>query len=80
MYGAGRGGVNIAPSDDKADALLTGINTPLLFPNATCSATVPMLPLRRIANIPAGSTNTGGGASWAPASSTSSGPASTSAS
>ena len=33
-YGAGRGGVLIAPSDDKATRAATGIDTPLLYPDA----------------------------------------------
>src|SRR5262249_16050515 len=34
IYGTGRGGVTIAPSDDRATRSATGINTPLLFPDA----------------------------------------------
>ena len=32
VFGAGRGGVTIAPADDKATRTTTGINTPLLYP------------------------------------------------
>ena len=32
VYGAGRGGVTIAPADDKATRGVTGVNTPMLFP------------------------------------------------
>jgi len=37
IFGAGRGGVTIAPSDDKATRSVTGINTPLLYPDANTS-------------------------------------------
>jgi Carboxypeptidase regulatory-like domain/TonB-dependent Receptor Plug Domain len=43
IFGAGRGGVTIAPADDKATRAATGINTPLIFPNANTSSLIPSL-------------------------------------
>jgi hypothetical protein len=43
IFGAGRGGVTIAPSDDKATRSVTGINTPLLYPDANASGLIPSL-------------------------------------
>src|SRR6185436_16068094 len=34
VYGAGRGGVTIAPADDKATRSATGVSTPMLYPDA----------------------------------------------
>ncbi len=43
IFGAGRGGVTIAPSDNKATRTVTGINTPLLYPDANASGLIPSL-------------------------------------
>jgi hypothetical protein len=43
IFGAGRGGVLIAPSDDKATRTTTGINTPLLYQDANTSGLIPSL-------------------------------------
>ena len=47
-YGAGRGGVTIAPSDDKATRAVTGINSPLLYANPT--DLIPSLSFGSVAN------------------------------
>jgi hypothetical protein len=52
-FGAGRGGVTIAPVDDKATRSATGINTPLLFPNANTPNLIPSLNFGAIANAAA---------------------------
>ena len=49
-YGAGRGGVTIAPSDDKATRSVTGINTPLLYPDANTTNLIPSLNFGTVAN------------------------------
>ena len=54
IYGAGRGGVDIAPSDDKATRSVTGINTPLLFPDANAANLIPSLTFGGIASITTG--------------------------
>jgi hypothetical protein len=54
IYGAGRGGVDIAPSDDKATRSVTGINTPLLFPDANTANLIPSLTFGGIASITTG--------------------------
>lgn len=51
IYGAGRGGVTIAPSDDKATRAATGINTPLLYPEANTPNLIPSLLFGGIANV-----------------------------
>jgi len=43
ILGVGRGGVTIAPKDDKATRSATGINTPLLYPDANTSNLIPSL-------------------------------------
>ncbi len=43
IFGAGRGGVTIAPKDDRATRSATGINTPLLYPDANTSNLIPSL-------------------------------------
>ncbi len=43
IFGAGRGGVTIAPKDDKATRAVTGINTPLLYTDANTSNLIPSL-------------------------------------
>jgi len=50
-FGAGRGGVTIAPSDDKATRTVTGINTPLLYPNANEANLIPSLVFGGIASV-----------------------------
>ena len=54
IYGAGRGGVDIVPSDDRATRSVTGINTPLLFPNANIANLIPSLTFGGIANSTSG--------------------------
>jgi hypothetical protein len=43
IFGAGRGGVTIAPQDNRATRSVTGINTPLLYPDANTSNLIPSL-------------------------------------
>jgi hypothetical protein len=50
-YGAGRGGVLIAPSDDRATRSATSINTPMLFPEANTGNLIPSLTFGGIASI-----------------------------
>jgi len=50
IFGAGRGGVTIAPSDDKATRSVSGINTPLLYPAANTSNLIPSLTFGGIAS------------------------------
>src|SRR5262245_35615021 len=61
IFGTGRGGVTIAPSDDRATRSATGINTPLLFPDANEPGLIPSMLFNGIANIPNSSTNTNPG-------------------
>src|SRR6185295_7452332 len=49
-YGNGRGGVTIAPSDDRATRSVTGINTPLLYPNANEPNLIPTIIMGTVAN------------------------------
>jgi hypothetical protein len=51
IFGNGRGGLNIAPSDDKATRTVTGINTPLLYPNANEANLIPSLGFGGIASV-----------------------------
>jgi hypothetical protein len=51
VFGAGRGGVTIAPADDKATRATTGINTPLLYPNANTPNLIPSIILGGIASV-----------------------------
>ena len=44
------GGVTIAPSDDKASRSVTGINTPLLYPEANTTNLIPSLNFGTVAN------------------------------
>ena len=53
VYGAGRGGVTIAPTDDKATRAATGVNTPMLFPDANTGSLIPSLAFGGIASVPA---------------------------
>lgn len=50
IFGAGRGGVTIAPSDNKATRAASGINTPLLYPDANTSNLIPSLTFGGIAS------------------------------
>jgi len=50
IFGAGRGGVTIAPSDNKATRDATSINTPLLYPSANSSNLIPSLTFGGIAS------------------------------
>jgi outer membrane receptor protein involved in Fe transport len=52
-FGAGRGGVTIAPSDDRATRTATGINTPLLYPNANEANLIPSLVFGGIPSVSA---------------------------
>ena len=52
VYGAGRGGVTIAPVGDKATRDATGVNTPLLFPDANTGGLIPSLAFGGIASVP----------------------------
>ncbi|MGH9851514.1 MAG: hypothetical protein ACREBD_16895, partial [Blastocatellia bacterium] len=52
-FGAGRGGVTIAPKDDKATRTVTGINTPMLYPTANEANLIPSINLGGIASAPA---------------------------
>jgi hypothetical protein len=53
IFGVGRGGVTIAPKDDRATRASAGINTPLLYPDANESGLIPSLLFGGIASIPA---------------------------
>ncbi|HYE74845.1 MAG TPA: carboxypeptidase regulatory-like domain-containing protein [Blastocatellia bacterium] len=50
VFGPGRGGVTIAPSDDRATRAITGINTPLLYPNANEPNLIPSIIMGSIPN------------------------------
>ena len=54
VFGIGRGGVTIAPEGDAMTRATTGINTPVLYPNADPSGYIPSLSFGSIAS--AGST------------------------
>jgi hypothetical protein len=53
IFGAGRGGVTIAPKDDRATRVLSGISTPLLYPEANESGLIPSLTFGGIASVSA---------------------------
>ncbi len=53
IVGAGRGGVTIAPQGDQATRAASGINTPLLYPNANTTGLIPSLAFGGIASVPA---------------------------
>src|SRR5262245_57445426 len=53
IFGTGRGGVTIAPSDDRATRSATGINTPLLFPDANEPNLIPTITLGNLTNASA---------------------------
>jgi Carboxypeptidase regulatory-like domain/TonB-dependent Receptor Plug Domain len=51
VFGAGLGGVTIAPQGDAATRAASGINTPLLYPDANTSGLIPSLTFGGIAGI-----------------------------
>ena len=51
MFGVGRGGVTIAPADDRATRKVTGINTPLLYADANTPDLIPSLVFGGIASV-----------------------------
>jgi len=51
VFGAGRGGVTIAPADDRATRAATGVNTPMLFPEANIGNLIPSLAFGGIASV-----------------------------
>jgi outer membrane receptor protein involved in Fe transport len=51
MFGIGRGGVTIAPQDNKATRTASGINTPLLYPNANTPDLIPSLTFGGLASV-----------------------------
>jgi len=53
IFGTGRGGVTIAPSDDRATRSATGINTPLLFTDANEPNLIPTITLGTLASASA---------------------------
>jgi hypothetical protein len=53
IFGAGLGGVTIAPEGNKATRATTGINTPLLYPDANTPGLIPSLTFGGIASVPA---------------------------
>ncbi|HKX28949.1 MAG TPA: TonB-dependent receptor [Blastocatellia bacterium] len=58
-FGTGRGGVTIGPADDRATRAVTGINTPLLYPDANTAGLIPSVLFNGLPNVPASSVNTG---------------------
>lgn len=53
QFGVARGGVSIAPADDRATRDSTGINTPLLYPEANTPNLIPSLSFGGIGGIAA---------------------------
>lgn len=51
MFGVGRGGVTIAPQDDRATRTAAGINTPLLYPDANPANLIPSLTFGGIGSV-----------------------------
>ncbi len=51
MFGVGRGGVTIAPKDDKATRAAAGIDTPLLYPQANTANLIPSLTFGGIGSV-----------------------------
>lgn len=51
MFGVGRGGVTIAPQDDRATRTASGINTPLLYPDANTANLIPSLTFGGIGSV-----------------------------
>ncbi len=52
IFGVGLGGVTIAPEGAAATRTASGINTPLLYPNANTSGLIPSLTFNGIASVP----------------------------
>jgi hypothetical protein len=52
IYGVGLGGVTIGPQGNAATRATTGINTPLLYPDANTSGLIPSLTFGGIASVP----------------------------
>ncbi len=53
IFGVGLGGVTIAPEGNAATRAASGINTPLLYPDANTSGLIPSLTFGGIASVPA---------------------------
>ena len=53
VFGLGLGGVNISPQGDAATRDVTGIATPLLFPEGNIAGLIPSIALGGIANVSA---------------------------
>jgi hypothetical protein len=51
VFGIGRGGVTIAPEGDAITRAASGINTPLLYPNANTPGYIPSLSFGGIASV-----------------------------
>jgi hypothetical protein len=51
VFGIGRGGVTIAPQGDAITRATSGINTPLLYPNANTPGYIPSLSFGGIASV-----------------------------
>ena len=51
VFGIGRGGVTIAPEGDAITRATSGINTPLLYPNANTPGYIPSLSFGGIASV-----------------------------
>jgi hypothetical protein len=51
VFGIGRGGVTIAPEGDEITRATSGINTPLLYPNANTPGYIPSLSFGGIASV-----------------------------
>lgn len=52
IFGAGLGGVTIAPATNAATRSVTGIDTPLLYPDADTPGLIPSLTFGGIPNVP----------------------------
>ena len=57
IFGAGRGGVTIAPQGDLATRTKSGINTPLLYPDANTSNLIPSLNFGGISGVTTANTS-----------------------
>jgi hypothetical protein len=51
VFGIGRGGVTIAPEGDAATRATSGINTPMLYPDANAANLIPSLTFGGIASV-----------------------------
>jgi hypothetical protein len=51
VFGIGRGGVTIAPEGDAATRTASGINTPMLYPDANAANLIPSLTFGGIASV-----------------------------